>query len=177
MHIVIGAITALAGLLWALNSLQRSGLDLNSFNPFFWARRRKWKKLYGRKPLYYLEKPMEAASVIIIGLLNEEGFISKEQKRHVIELFQSNFQLNEQEANELLVSSLHLVKHELNLAKSVNNILNMSQSKFTPEMVDTFLQILKSVATFEGAATKSQQDIIDAVTQFFSADKKKTNWD
>ena len=176
MHIIIGAITALAGLIWALNSLQRSGFDLNSLNPFHWARRRKWQKLYCRKPLYELDKPLEAAGAIIVGLVNQEGIISQEQKKHVIELFESNFNLNSNEANELLLASSHLVKDELNLAGSVRNILEISRSKFTPEMIETFIEILKSAANFHGSATAIQQDIIDAVTKFFRADAKSNEW-
>ena len=33
MHIVIAAITAVAGLIWALNSLQRSGFNVSALNP------------------------------------------------------------------------------------------------------------------------------------------------
>ena len=34
MHIIIGVITAIAGFMWALHSLQNAGVDLNAFNPF-----------------------------------------------------------------------------------------------------------------------------------------------
>ena len=34
MHIVIAVITAIAGLFWALNALQRSGFQFSSLNPF-----------------------------------------------------------------------------------------------------------------------------------------------
>ena len=44
MHILIAAITAIGGLIWALYRLQNSGFDLNAFNPFYWARRREWEK-------------------------------------------------------------------------------------------------------------------------------------
>lgn len=56
MHIVIGVISALAGLCWALIALQRSGLDLNELNPFLWARRRKWRMLYGTRPIFNLTR-------------------------------------------------------------------------------------------------------------------------
>mgnify|MGYP001547575251 CR=1 FL=1 len=176
MHILIGAITAIAGLLWALNSLQRSGVDLNAFNPFTWVRRRKWEKLYGRKPLYELDKPLEAAAAIIVGLLNQEGIISKEQKQHITELFKSNFNLNEKESTELLVSSTHLVKDELNIERAVANILALSKDKFSPEMVDTFLSILKSVASLEGTPSDSQLKIIDNVALYFKAENKNSEW-
>jgi hypothetical protein len=34
MHLVIAAITALAGLLWAVHSLARSGFSLSDLDPF-----------------------------------------------------------------------------------------------------------------------------------------------
>ena len=41
MHYVIGFITALAALLFALRKLQEAGVDLNAFNPYVWWRRRR----------------------------------------------------------------------------------------------------------------------------------------
>jgi hypothetical protein len=46
MHYLIGLITAVAMLIFALSRLQRAGLDLNALNPFLWYRRAQWKKLY-----------------------------------------------------------------------------------------------------------------------------------
>ena len=50
VHIVIGVLSAVAGLIWAMVALQRSGLDLNALNPFLWHRRSQWKKKYGENP-------------------------------------------------------------------------------------------------------------------------------
>ena len=38
MHIVIGILTAVAGLFWAISALQNSGA-IDSLNPFLWRRR------------------------------------------------------------------------------------------------------------------------------------------
>ena len=54
MHIIIGLITAIAGFIWALHSLQNAGFDLNALNPFTWARRRKWEMQLGTKPMHAL---------------------------------------------------------------------------------------------------------------------------
>lgn len=177
MHIIIGVLTAIAGLVWALHSLQNSGVDLNSFNPFTWVRRRKWEKLYGAKPLYNLDKPMEAAAAIVVGVLNQEGIISKEQKQKVVELFMSNFRLDEQDAVALFASSSHLVKDEINLHQSIKNILTPSISKFTPEMKDSFVDLLSSVAKLEGDISESQRKIIASVASVLSVEKDpKSNW-
>lgn len=168
MHIIIAAITAIAGLIWALHSLQNSGVDLNSFNPFTWARRRKWENLYRAKPIYNLTKPMEAAAVIMVGVLKQEGEISREQKQEVINLFKSNFMLSDQESVDLFASSAHLVKDELNLDQSIKHILKPSISQFTPDMASSFIALLDKVSKLEGTPSRSQLSVISNV--------KKRDW-
>ena len=65
MHILIGILTAIAGLVWALYRLQNSGVNLNSFNPFFWFRRRKWEKNLHGKQLHRLDKPIDVAAALV----------------------------------------------------------------------------------------------------------------
>lgn len=178
MHIIIAAISALAALVWALHSLQNSGVDLNSFNPFTWARQRKWQKQYGVKPIYNLPTATEAAAVIIVGALKQEGEISREQKQTVITLFTDNFNLENQDAADLFSSSSHLVHdNELNFDQSVPHILKLSMKQFTPEMVVTFLSLLERVVTLEGKPAKAQTDIIDRVRETFKRENKNNiNW-
>ncbi|MEX2962926.1 hypothetical protein [Microbulbifer sp. TYP-18] len=71
MHILIGIITAIAGLVWALNSLQNSGVNLNAFNPFMWLRRRKWEKSLGTKPMHALTDSMEVAALLVVAVARE----------------------------------------------------------------------------------------------------------
>lgn len=177
MHIIIAAISALAALVWALHSLQNSGVDLNSFNPFTWARRRKWQKQYGTKPVYNLSTPMEAAAAIIVGTLKQEGEISREQKQTVINLFTTNFNLENQDALDLFASSSHLVQGEVNFEHSVPHILKLSVKQFTPSMITTFLSLLEQVVNLEGEPTKGQSNIITNVrNEFKKVNKNNPNW-
>ncbi len=178
MHIVIAAITAIAGLIWALNSLQNSGVDLNSFNPFTWARRRKWEKSYGQNPLYNLAKPMEAAAVIMVGVLKEEGEITREQKHAVIDMFKRNFHLSEPQALELFASSSHLVRNELNFYRSIPNILRKSITRFTSDMAESLMNMLVEIAELENAPTEAQISAITAVEDELNEHKKIDSlWD
>ena len=68
MHYIIGLITALAGLLWALNSLQRSGFKLSSINPFAWHRRSQWSQKYGADPVTRVQDPLELVAVLLMGM-------------------------------------------------------------------------------------------------------------
>lgn len=177
MHIIIGVLTAVAGLIWALNSLQRSGLDLNSFNPFTWARRRQWAKLYGAKPLYNLDSAMEVAAVLIVAVLKQEGEITREQKLKVLELFQSEFKISASQAMELFVASAFLIKDELELAQSVQKIIAPCKGSFSPDQTSSLLSMLNSVARIEGEPTKSQLDIIRKVElELKVVAQAKSNW-
>lgn len=178
MHIIIGLLTAVAGLIWALNSLQRSGLDLNSFNPFTWARRRQWAKLYGTKPLYNLENSMEVAAVLVVAVLKQEGEITREQKLKVLEMFQSEFKLSESKAMELFVASGFLIKDELELSQSVQKIIAPRKGSFSTGQVNSLLFMLNSVARIEGEPTKSQLEIIKRVElELKMAETAKSKWD
>lgn len=67
MHIVLGVLSAAAGLIWALVALQRSGFDPASLNPFLWLRRSRWRKSYSTRAIFNLDNPMDVAAVLILG--------------------------------------------------------------------------------------------------------------
>src|SRR5689334_12454811 len=112
---IIAVITAFAGLIWALNALQRSGFDLNSLNPFLAWRRWQWRQSYGNKPLYKLDRPIDAAAVLVVGIAKAEGEISSEQKKLLQALFQEEFGISRDAASQLLLASSHLIRDELSL--------------------------------------------------------------
>lgn len=177
MHILIGFITAIAGLIWAFNSLQRSGFDLNSFNPFTWARRRKWEKLYGAKPMYNLKHPIEAATVIIIGALKEIGEITTDQKNHVLDILKVQLHLDESSAKEAFGSGIFMVKDELNSHQSIKNILTPTISSFSDKQSESLINIVKEVIELDGKPSETQTLILTAVETAFKNNKNSSsNW-
>jgi hypothetical protein len=171
MHIIIGIITAAAGLIWAINSLQRSGLDLNSFNPFTWARRRKWEQLRGAKPLHNINKPIEAATVIIVGALKEIGEITTEQKNRVIEIFQSQLHLSEASSKEAFSSAIFMIKDLIDFPHSIKSILAPTIDSFTSEQSQSLIKIVEEVIQLDGEPTEGQSAILNSLEIEF----KKTN--
>jgi len=101
MHILIGLITAIAGLIWALNSLQNAGVNLNAFNPFAWARRREWEKQYGTKPMHGLTDSMDVAALLVVSIVKEKGEVTRETKAEVLSMFERIFGVNHSRAIEL----------------------------------------------------------------------------
>lgn len=162
---IIGIITAIAGLLWALHSLQNSGVNLNAFNPFFWYRRHQWSKLYGQKPLYAIDKPMDVAAALVLGSAKLGGDLSKEHKQLVLDIFQSEFKLSAGQAQELFASSSFLLQSDDNYAQNVDKILARTRDQFNAAQIASTLELISHVANVEGSATVAQQQFIASINK------------
>lgn len=169
MHIVIAAITALAGLLWAINSLQRSGFHLSSLNPFLAYRRWQWRKTYGGRPIYKLERPMDVAAVLLLGVAKADGDITSDQKRELLAMFQGEFDLTRDAAADLLLASSHLIRDEIYIVDHLDKILERSAPRFEADAVSSLLAMMRRVAALDGDTNGEQRKLIDAAESFFAA--------
>lgn len=167
MHIIIGLITALATLAWAIKTLQQSGITIDSINPFAWYRRTQWKKLYGKKPLYTLENSMDVAAVLIVGTAQLDGEISREQKQHIVRLFEKEFELSTDKAQALFSSSTFLLNDEQNTVKNVSHIIAPSKASFSTHQINSLLGWMHSMAELDTPTNESQYQLIQAVKQVF----------
>ncbi|MDO3385807.1 hypothetical protein QWI17_08155 [Gilvimarinus sp. SDUM040013] len=174
MHIIIAALTAIGGLAWALYRLQESGLDLNAFNPFYWARRRAWAKKYGAKPIHCLTNPMEAAAALVVGSVHLDGVVTREQKYEAVAIFTDEFNITNQEASELFSASAYLLSDVSNLPAEVKNILAPSIDQFKPNHKQSLLDMLDKVSRIEGEPTKEQIELVDAVKSVFTVSASAT---
>jgi uncharacterized tellurite resistance protein B-like protein len=168
MHIVIGVITALAGLIWAFVALQRAGIDLNALNPFLWQRRALWKKKYGEKPIYTLSSPMEVAALMLLGIAKCEGEISAQQKKTIIDIFENEFHLGHDEAADLMLASAHLLRNEIYLVDHLDRILAKSATHFSAGQSASLLQLMQKVAVIEGPVNEEQRKLIQALEDYFT---------
>lgn len=171
MHIVIAVITALAGLLWALNSLMNSGFHLSSLNPFAAYRRWQWRRTYGAKPIYRLERPMDVAAVLLLGIAKADGDITSDQKRELQAIFQTEFDISRDEAADLLLASSHLIRDEIYIVDHLDKILEISAPRFEAENVSSLLRLMRRVAALDGSINGEQQKLIDATERYFAARK------
>lgn len=168
MHIILAALSAVAGVIWALYRLQNSGVDLNAFNPFHWARRRRWEKKLGVKPLHRLDKPMEAAAALVLAVLRSEGEISREQKAEAIELFKTEFKLDHPTSVELFSSSSFLLHDTVDIVSEIKHILAPTKALFTPEQSQSSVELIRRASLFDGSISPIQESIINAVSRELS---------
>jgi uncharacterized tellurite resistance protein B-like protein len=169
MHVVLAVITAVAGLMWAMSSLQRSGFNLNSLNPFAMVRRWQWRKIHGGKPIYKLDSTLDVAAVLLLGVAKADGDITSDQKQFLLGLFQKEFELSRDEAADLLLAASHLIRDQIYIVDDLSRILERSSSKFSSAQVTSLLAMMRSVAVLDGAVNKEQQKLIDATEGYFNA--------
>jgi uncharacterized tellurite resistance protein B-like protein len=165
---IIAVITALAGLFWALSSLQRSGFQFSSLNPFLAYRRWQWSKSYGGKPIYKLDRPMDVAAVLLLGIAKADGDITSDQKRELLAMFQGEFNISRDEASDLLLASSYLIRDEIYLVDHLDKILLRSAPRFEPEAVTSLLAMMRRIAILDGSVNGEQQKLIDATERFFA---------
>lgn len=167
MHIVIGVLTAVAGLIWALVALQRAGVSIGSLDPFAWYRRMQWQKKYADKPLYCLNEPMDVAAVLLLATAKCEGEVSAEQKQMLLRTFESEFSQTTDEAADLLVASAHLLRNEVYLVDNLDRVLERSKDRFTPTQVASLSMLMRRIAELEGPINEEQRKLIDATQRYF----------
>ncbi len=177
MHIIIAVITAAAGLIWALNSLQNAGVDLNAFNPFTWIRRRQWEKKLGTKPMHALTESMDAAALLVVAIAKEHGEITRETKLEILSLFENEFGVSRGKAVEMYSSSAYMLSDVLDMPSEVRNVLAPSKAEFQETHIGKLMGMLNKVAGIEGEPTEGQSRLLDAVKQeFTSKDAPPKNW-
>lgn len=168
MHVLLGLLTAAASLAWALFRLERAGVDLNSFNPYYWVRRRKWQRRLGSKSVHNLADPMDAAALLVVGVATYNTDITRELKSELIELFESEFSVSNTGAAELYSASYHMLREVACLESELHTILRPSKALFTRGRVNSLLVMLVKAAEMEHPATRSQLNILSAIEREFS---------
>lgn len=155
---LIALLGAVAGLFWAINALQKSGISLN---PFAWLRRMKWQKQYGTRPLYRLRDPTEVAAVLLLGAAKCKGELTATQKARLRDLYVRVLKLPEAEADDMLVAASFLVRDEVYIVDHLERILAGTRHLLSAEQKASVLNMMEEVALVDGPANAEQRKLID----------------
>jgi len=166
MHIIIAVITAIAGLIWALNSLQRAGFDLNSLNPFYWARRKRWEEKQ-INPLYAVETAREMAALLMFAVLRQSGDPTEEQKSFLLKLYQDALKFNEKESADMYQVSSHLLSTDPNYMHKVGEIIAPSAAVITDSQINSIPSLINKVATHANTPNDVQLKFMSDVEEIF----------
>ena len=164
MHIVIGILGSLVTIFYLLDRL---GIDIGAVNPFYWYRRRAFAKRYSADPIYSVEDPLHAASLLIIGAAKLDGDITAEQKKVAQEQFQANFRMTDREASELFGSAAHLLAGPQLLEEQMTRFAERSAGRFSREQAESMLDMMSTVVSAGGEASPTQRAFIEKSRALF----------
>lgn len=162
---LIALLGAVAGLIWAVNSIQKSGISLN---PFAWMRRMKWQKEFGTKPLYRLRDPTEVAAVLLLGTAKCKGELTATQKAKLREVFIGVLKLPEAEADDLMVAASFMVRDEVYIVDNLARIVGNVRRSLSAEQKASVLNLMEEVARIDGAVNTEQRKLIDQTVAVFN---------
>jgi len=175
MHIIIAVITAIAGLIWALNSLQRSGFDLNSLNPFYWMRRKRWAEKQ-INPLYAVDTPRELVALLMFAVQRQSGDPTEEQKANMLGLFQSELKFDAKSAGEMYLLASHLLSTDLNYMHKVPELTAPGFQTISQEQLSSVYGLVERVATFSSIPNANQTAFLDAVAKAIEKHRNRQSW-
>ena len=160
MHVVLALLGSLITLLYLLD---RMGVDLGGLNPFYWQRRRAWRKRYEGDPIHSVEDPIGIAALFIIGVAKIDGDISATQKDAVLTEFRNRFSLDERQATQLFGASAHLLGQPQVIRTQLDGVMERHREHFSAEQVTSLIDMMTTVVTADGEATPDQAELIAMV--------------
>lgn len=160
MHFILGILGAAVTLFILYKRLEDAGVDIGWLNPFSWARRRAFRKQYQMHPAYTLESSMDVAALFMVAVAKIDGDMSAEQKNTVLDLFSAKFSLSDKQASSLLNSSVHIFGTGQDVFDNPSKVLARTIESFTPEQVNSVIEMLRQIARVEGQSSPQQQALI-----------------
>ncbi|NIO42762.1 MAG: hypothetical protein GTO41_23005, partial [Burkholderiales bacterium] len=97
-----------------------------------------------------------------------EGEVSAQQKKFLLDAFKNDFHLSEKEASELLAASAYLLRNELYIADELNKVLERGKKQFTPEQVESTVDLMQRLSWLDGEPNTEQAKLIDNTKQILT---------
>jgi hypothetical protein len=171
MHILLALLGTLVTLLVLLHRLADAGIELGGLNPFAWRRRRAWRQQFEANPVFTLTDPREIAAVLLAGLAKIDGDLSVEEKRALLDEFETNFSMSTAEAAELLNSTSFLLGDLSVLIGQLDELLDRFGERLSPEQSESLLGMLERIAAIGGTASSPQQNMLAAIRRRLTPDQ------
>jgi len=174
MHVLLGILTAIVSILYALDRL---GINLGGLNPFHWYRRRAFAKKYGSDPIYSIEDPIHVAALLVIGAAKLDGDVTAEQKQMAQDQFESEFSIDTREATQLFGSAAHLLAAPQLIGTQLEKLADRHKDAFSPDQATSLMQMMVKVVSANGSVSADQQEFIDSIrAAYIKVPKGEGTW-
>ena len=106
-----------------------------------------------------------------------DGDLSSEEKTKLLQLFQSELNRSEQEASDLLMSSIYLFGDGEDVLAKPEKILQNTLDSFSREQAQSVMELLREVAAIDERNSERKTSYVQKVEATFDAHfKVNTGW-
>ncbi|MEM9232751.1 MAG: TerB family tellurite resistance protein [Pseudomonadota bacterium] len=160
MHILIAAIAAIGGLIWAINHLMNGAAEAKST-----VRRLRWQGRQGKDVFSELDDPRVAAVVLLGQLRRYDGDISQADRVRFTELVEKEFRTPKAEAEEIVSYGLYALGQKTDAANDLAKLLGPIREHCEPSERADLLRLMTEVCKWDGIANDMQIDLVDRTRQ------------
>jgi uncharacterized tellurite resistance protein B-like protein len=167
MHMLLSLLGAIVTIVILFKRLADSGIDLAGLNPF--SSSPSTASDDPEKQLFSLSDPLEVAALLATTTAKIDGDLSSEEKTMLLQLFQSEFHKNEQQASDLLISSVYLFADGREAIAMPDKIMHTSLQSFSPEKAQSLMRLLNAISQVDNINQAAKQAYVNKVEAIFEA--------
>lgn len=173
MHVILGLLGSIVTVLYLLDRL---GIDIGWWNPFYLMRRRAFAKKHSADPIYSIDDPIHIAALLIIGVARLDGELTAEQRRVAQDLFESKFSMAANDASGLFASASHLLAPPQLLDDQLEQLVQKNHDRFSQEQAGSMLDMMATVVAAGGEPSATQREFIERLRTAFVPPKRAGVW-
>lgn len=165
MHIFLGIIGAIVGLIYFLSRLARAARDgqkaVSEVGGI--VRHHQWSRKVSRRLIENLSDPREAGAILLVQMASYEGALTDAQQGHIVDLMIEYFQTDSDTAEQLLSFARMSIGEINDAANSLSKILRPVEQVCKEQEKNDLVSMLQQVSSFTGAPSDQQTQLVDRV--------------
>jgi uncharacterized tellurite resistance protein B-like protein len=173
MQMLLSLLGTIVTIVVLYKRLSDSGIDVSWLNPFSSSNGSRNNGQGNR--IFALSDPLEVAALLATTTAKMDGDLSSQEKAILLQLFQSEFRKNEQQASDLLISSVYLFADGSEAIAMPDKIMLTSLHSFSPEKAQSVMRILNSISQVDNNNQAAKQAYVDKVEATFDAHFKSSD--
>lgn len=164
MHIIVGILAAIAGILFYVSRISRSAGDLvdaaNEIGNL--PRKLRYRKKAGKRGLDLIEEPVEAATVLMISIarMDKFGRVTDAQAKSVAQELCENMQLDMSEAEDMIIQMRSITQYLNQPDSTLFPMINILQNTIGKSDARELAAMMRRVGSIESPLDNAQTDFM-----------------